>query len=54
MISNLLLAIGVICLIVAILAFAGVLTAPATTLLIVAIVCIVAGYFLRGRAGTRL
>lgn len=48
MISNILLAIGVICLILAICAFVGLVALPATTLLIIAVVCIVLGYFLRG------
>ena len=54
MISNVLLAIGLICLILAICAFVGLLSLPATTLLVIAIICLVAGYVLRGRAGSAL
>lgn len=54
MISNILLAIGVICLILAILGFVGLIGVPTTTLLVIGIICVVAGYFLRGRAIGRL
>lgn len=53
MITNLLLAAGVICLILALLAFAAVIKAPATLLLVTGIVCLVAGYFMRGSRDPR-
>ena len=54
MISTALLAIGLICLVLAICAFVGLLSLPASTLLIIAIVCLIAGYVLRGRGFGRL
>lgn len=50
MLASLLIAAGVICGLLSLLAFLGVLAhAMAVTLLIAAIVCLVVGYFLRGR-----
>lgn len=49
MIANLLLAVGVICLILGLLALFGVVSLPASTLLIVAVIALVIGYFMRGR-----
>ena len=49
MIANLLYAIGAICLILGICALVGLLHLPATMLLIIAVVCLVVGYFLSRR-----
>ena len=56
MISNALLAVGTICLLLALLTFFGIisLSAGLTPLLVVGIICVVAGYFLRGSIGRRL
>ena len=57
MLSNVLYAIGVICIILALLAFLGVYTiasAGAGSLLVVGIVCCVVAYFLGARTGSRL
>ena len=50
MLSNALLAVGVICLLLALLTFFGIiaLSTGLTPLLVVGIICVVAGYFLRG------
>lgn len=54
MISNLLMAVGVICLLIALLAFLHVVTTAYAPLLVVGIIALVAGYFLRGNLGSRL
>ena len=54
MIGNLLLAIGLICLVLAILGFVGLIGGPTTTLLVIGVICLIAGYFLRGRDFGRL
>lgn len=54
MISNLLLAVGVICLLIALLAFLGVVATPYAPLLVIGIITLVAGYFLRGTVGRRI
>lgn len=56
MLSNALLAVGVICLILALLVFFGVISLAAglTPLLVVGVICVVAGYFLRGSIRGRL
>lgn len=50
MITTLLLAIGAICLVLGILALLSVVSLPASTLLIVAVICLIAGIVLRGGA----
>lgn len=48
LLGNILLAVGVICAILFLLAILGVVAMPVSTLIIVAVVCIVLGVFLRG------